>query len=85
MKELRWDLKKNERLKRIRGVSFDDLINSKFIIILDHPTRKNQKIILFEYKRYIWAVPCVEEDDYYFLKTLFPSRKYTKQFKGEIK
>jgi hypothetical protein len=85
VKELRWDLRKDERLRRIRGVSFDDLINSRFIIILDHPARKNQKIMLFEYKRYIWAVPCVEEDGYYFLKILFPSRKYTKQFKGEIK
>lgn len=83
MKELRWDLRKNERLKRIRGVSFDDLINSKFIIILEHPTRKNQKIMLFEFKKYIWAVPCVEEEDCYFLKTLFPSRKYTKHIKGD--
>ncbi len=83
MKELRWDLKKNERLKRIRGASFEDLINSKLISILEHPTRKNQKIMLFEFKKYIWVVPFVEEEDYYFLKTLFPSRKYTKQIKGE--
>ena len=83
MKESRWNLKKNERLKRIRGVSFEDLINSKLIRIIEHPTRKNQKIMLFEFKRYIWAVPFVEEEDHYFLKTLFPSRKYTKQFKGE--
>jgi uncharacterized DUF497 family protein len=83
MKELRWDLKKNERLKRIRGVSFEDLVNTKLISILEHPTRRNQKIMLFEFKKYIWAVPFVEEEDYYFLKTLFPSRKYTKQIKGE--
>jgi hypothetical protein len=85
MKELRWDLRKSERLKRIRGVSFDDLVNSRLIAIIEHPVRKNQKIILYEYKKYIWAVPCVEEDSHYFLKTLFASRKYTKQFKGEIK
>lgn len=85
MKELRWNLRKNERLKRIRGVSFDDLIKSRLIIILEHPARKNQKIMLFEFKKYIWAVPCVEEEGYYFLKTLFPSRKYTKKFKGEKK
>lgn len=83
MKELRWDLKKNERLKRIRGVSFEDLINSKLISILEHPTRKNQKIMLFEFKKYIWVIPFIEEEDYYFLKTLYPSRKHTKQIKGE--
>lgn len=83
MKELRWDLKKNEQLKRIRGVSFEDLINSELVEIVEHPTRKNQKIVLFKYKKYIWVVPFVEEKDCYFLKTLFPSRKYTKQFTGE--
>jgi hypothetical protein len=40
--------------------------------------------MLFEYKKYIWVVPFVEEKDYYFLKTLFPSRKYTKIFKGAM-
>lgn len=83
MKELRWDLKKNERLKRIRGVSFEDLINSKLISILEHPARKNQKIMLFEFKKYIWVIPFIEKEDYYFLKTLYPSRKHTKQIKGE--
>lgn len=83
MKELRWNLVKNERLKRTRGVSFEDLINSKLIDILEHPGRKNQKVMLFEFRGYIWVVPFVEEEDYYFLKTLFPSRKYTKQLKGK--
>ncbi len=34
--------------------------------------------MFFEYRGYVWVVPCIEEIDYYFLKTLFPSRKYTK-------
>ena len=84
MKQIRWDVLKNERLKKARGASFEDLINSKLIKIMKNPKRVNQNIILFEYKKYIWVVPFVEEKDYYFLKTLFPSRKYTKMFKGAM-
>ena len=39
--------------------------------------------MLFEYKGYAWVVPFVEEDDYYFMKTLFPSRKFTKLLKEQ--
>ena len=40
--------------------------------------------MLFKYKKYIWIVPYVVEKDCIFLKTLFPSRKYTKEYqKGE--
>lgn len=84
MKQIRWDVLKNERLKKARGASFEDLINSKLIKIMKNPKRVNQNIMLFEYKKYIWVVPFVEEKDYYFLKTLFPSRKYTKIFKGAM-
>ena len=85
MKELRWDLLKNERLKKTRGASFEDLINSNLINILQHPNRENQKVMLFDYKKYIWIVPFIEREDYYFLKTLYPSRKYTKLLKEKNK
>jgi len=40
----------------------------------------------FEYKKYIWTIPCIVEEEYIFLKTLFPSRKYTKKYnKNEVK
>jgi len=84
MKQIRWDVLKKEKLKKVRGASFEDLINSKLIKIMKNPKRVNQNIMLFEYKKYIWVVPFVEEKDYYFLKTLFPSRKYTKIFKGAM-
>ena len=83
MKEIKWDLLKNERLKRTRGVSFEEILNSKLVAILKHPSRANQKIMLFEHKKYIWIIPFVEEKDYYFLKTVFPSRKYTKYIKEQ--
>ena len=81
MKEIKWSLLKNEEVKRTRGVSFEEIINAKLIGIKKHPSRKNQNIILFEYKKYVWVVPYVVEKDYIFLKTLFPSRKYTDEDK----
>jgi len=83
VKKIRWNLLKNEELKKTRGTSFEDLVNSKLIAILKNPKRVNQKIMLFEYKKYIWVVPFVEEEEYYFLKTLFASRQYIKMFKGD--
>lgn len=85
MKEIKWDLSRNEQLKAKRGTSFEDLLNNgKLISVKKHPERKNQNIMLFELKKYIWIVPYVEEKDgVIFLKTLYPSRKYTKIIKGE--
>jgi hypothetical protein len=81
MKEIRWSLLKNERLKRTRGVSFEEILGAELIGVKRHPSRKNQSIMLFMYKGYVWVVPCVIEDDYIYLKTLFPSRKYTREHK----
>jgi len=51
----------------------------------EHPSRSNQNILLFKFKNYIWVVPYVTKEDEIFLKTLFPSRKYTKMWrKGEL-
>ena len=80
MKAFRWNEDKNNLLKEERGVSFEEILDSKFIGAERHPTRKNQMVLKFEYKKYVWIIPCVVEDKYIFLKTIFPSRKYTKLF-----
>lgn len=86
MKDIRWSQLKSERLKKTRGVSFEEIISSELIAAKTHPKRLNQDIMLFKFKGYIWIVPYVEEKDYIFLKTLYPSRKYTKLYKeGELK
>lgn len=81
MKEFRWDENKNKILKRDRGVSFKEILGSKFLGAERHNTRKNQTVLLFEHKEYVWVVPCIVENEYIFLKTVFPSRKYTTKFK----
>jgi hypothetical protein len=78
MKPARWSVLKSERLKRVRGVSFEEIIKSKLIDIRQHPKKTDQKILVFEHKGYLWAVPCVEDDKEIFLKTIFPSRKLMK-------
>jgi uncharacterized DUF497 family protein len=83
MKRIKWDEDKNKRLKEERGVSFEDILDSTFIGVEKHRTRNNQIVLLYEYKKYIWVVPCVVEDRYIFLKTMFPSRKYTNLFKSK--
>ena len=86
MKEIRWNLLKSERLKRTRGASFEEIIQSKLIAVKKHPKKSNQNIMLFDSKGYIWVVPYVETENEIFLKTLYPSRSYTKQYRrGEIK
>ena len=74
---------KSERLKRTRGVSFEEIVAAKFIDLKDNPARGTQQMLLFEYKDYIWLVPFVRNGDEMFLKTLYPSRKYTKFYRKE--
>jgi uncharacterized DUF497 family protein len=81
-----WDEKKNEWLQRERGFSFDDVVvayEHDFIIDdIDHPTRKNQRILVVELDNFICAVPYVKDGEVYFLKTIYPSRDLRKIYRG---
>ena len=51
---------------------------------IKHPTRENQRIFILEINNYAHAVPYVlEEDGTHFLKTVFSSRQYHKQYLGK--
>ena len=80
MKDVRWNLLKSERLKRTRGASFEELVQSKLIAVKRHPARAHQNVMLFAYRGYVWVVPYVISENEIFLKTLSPSRKYTKLY-----
>jgi hypothetical protein len=87
---LNWNLNKNDILKAKRGISFEQiafLIESGHMLeIEENPKRPNQKIYILEIEGYAVIVPFVEEGNEIFLKTAFPSRKYTKRYglKGEL-
>ena len=84
MKELCWDPEKSEWLKRERGVSFDQLVDARFITTEQSRAKPHQQLMIFEFRRYAWVVPYVEGKEYYFLKTAFPSRKHTKKYLKEV-
>lgn len=81
MKDIRWSVEKSQMLRKNRGMSFEELIQGRLIAVKKHSRRIHQNVMLFEYEDYIWVVPYVENKDEIFLKTLFPSRKYTKMWK----
>ena len=84
MKYFNWNAEKNEILKQKRGISFEEivyLIQSDCLLgIEENPGYPNQKIYIVNVDNYAVIVPFIETDTEIFLKTAFPSRKYTKQF-----
>lgn len=87
MKPFRWDPEKNERLKSAREISYEEIVlaieEGGLNDILVHPNQKRypgQVVLVVSYRGYIYLVPSVEEDEYYFLKTIIPSRKATRDY-----
>ena len=90
----KWNNEKNNVLKKCRNMSFERIIvaieQNCLLDILEHPNKEkysNQLLLLVEIDRYVYVVPCILENDVCFLKTIFPSRKYTARYldlKGEI-
>jgi len=84
MKYFNWNTEKNEILKRERGLSFEEIVylieSGQILSVEENPTRPDQKIYILEIENYTVVVPFVETGDEIFLKTAFPSRKYSKRF-----
>ena len=87
MKPFRWPPDKNELLKRVRGVSFEEVTVAveagALLQIVPHPSPvkyPRQKIMIVAVAGYAYLVPFVEEEDHFFLKTIIPSRKATRDF-----
>ena len=85
-----WDTEKNKILKQKRNTSFEEIVicilENKIRAVLENPNRNkypNQKLYLIEYNNYIYVVPFVRKGkDEIFLKTIYPSRKYTEEYLG---
>ena len=84
MKYLSWDPEKNKLLKLERGICFEEIAyyieSGKILGVEENPSHSNQKMYILEIENYAVIVPFVETDDEIFLKTAFPSRKYTKLY-----
>ena len=87
MKPFGWGAEKNESLKSTRGVSFESIVVAVeaegLLDIVEHPNKSkypNQKVLVVSFDGYVYLVPFVEEVDHFFLKTVIPSRKATRDY-----
>ncbi len=87
MKPFRWSPEKNELLKHERGISFEEITVAveagKLLEVVPHPNAAKyprQKVMVVGVAGYACLVPYVEEEDHFFLKTIIPSRKATRDF-----
>jgi uncharacterized DUF497 family protein len=82
-----WNEDKNEQLKKSRNISFERVIiaiqNNDILDVLENPKNdkyRDQILIIVDIENYAFVVPAVKGKDGYFLKTIFPSRKYIKKY-----
>lgn len=87
MKPFRWNPDKNSELLSERGVSFEQVVVAiecgGLLDVLAHPNASkypNQRLLIVAWDGYAYLVPYVEEAGYYFLKSVIPSRKATRDY-----
>jgi hypothetical protein len=87
MKPFRWSSAKNAWLRDERHVSFEQIVvaieTGGLLDVLAHPNPSRyprQRVLVVVDGGYVFLVPFVEEDDYFFLKTIIPSRKARRDY-----
>lgn len=87
MKPFRWGPEKNELLMLERGISFEQMVvaieTGGLLDILAHPNPgkyPHQHVLVVACDGYAYLVPFVEQEDHFFLKTVLPSRKATRDY-----
>jgi hypothetical protein len=87
MKPVKYSEEKNIWLKKKREIDFNEVSKiikrGKIIRVIKYPNKKKypkQRMFLVSFKNYIFVVPFIEEAGYIFLKTVYPSHKYTKKY-----
>ena len=86
MKRISWNLEKAYALSLDADrnhVGFEDCViaiesgNILDVIANPSPNFRHQRMLILNINNYAYVVPYVENDQEYFLKTVFPSRKHT--------
>jgi uncharacterized DUF497 family protein len=87
VKAYTWDPRKNERLQRERGVSFESVVEAiqtgGFLVNQEHPNAKKypgQRIFVVNLRGYAYIVPFLETETEVKLITVIPSRKATREY-----
>jgi len=89
MKLFNWNSEKNQKLILDRGVSFEEAIfyiqSGGLLDDIVHPNAQafpSQRIFVVRIDDYAYLVPYVETEEEIFLKTIIPSRKFTRIYLG---
>ena len=89
MKCFNWNAEKNQQLIDQRGKSFEEIIfhiqNGDLLDDIAHPNPldyPHQRMLVVNVQGYVWLGPYVESEQEFFLKTLIPSRKFTRDYLG---
>lgn len=89
MKKFRWDRAKNDKLVASRGISFEEIVllisQGAVLSVGAHPNKAKyprQQVLEVLVGDYVFLVPFIENDEEIFLKTIIPSRKATKRYRG---
>ena len=82
-----WNVEKNERLQRERGISFEEIVfhieRGDILDVLEHPNQERysgQRVLVVAVDNYVYLIPFLETEEKVFLKTIIPSRKATRQY-----
>lgn len=82
-----WSPAKNAELKDRYGFGFERVLvalaDGKLLDEREHPNKErfgHQRQLVVEIDDYAWVVPFVFQDQQVFLKTLFPSRRATRDY-----
>lgn len=82
-----WDAEKDELLRGTRAVSFSNVVDSieygGLLATIDHPNQARhpgQRVFIVRIGDYAFEVPFVVEGDRFMLRTVYPSRKATRDY-----
>ena len=91
MIKVRWNPDKERSLQAHEsrnGITFADcavaIADGRVLEVRRHPRLEHQQLAILNIENYAYVVPFViEEDSTWFLKTVYPSRKYTAHYFGK--
>lgn len=91
MKAFRWSQAKDEKLRKERGISFEEMLESiaegGLLETLEHPNKAKyagQRMFVVRHRSYVYLVPFIETEKDFFLKTIIPSRKFLKKYREDL-
>lgn len=87
MKTFKWNVEKNQKLKKERGVSFEVIIfcieKGLLLDVVANPNQKKykkQKLFIVDVMDFVYVIPLTENEDEIYLHTIIPNRNMTDKY-----